>query len=51
MNMIFWCWQSDLDPRVTRNFVRDALAIDDPDAELEDRDEIIDLYRRNIISF
>lgn len=42
MNTIFWSWQSDLDPRVTRNFVRDvlALAIDDLDAELEERHEL-----------
>src|SRR4051812_5186938 len=27
MSTIFWSWQSDLDPRVTRNIVRDALAL------------------------
>ncbi|AIT79789.1 hypothetical protein [Novosphingobium pentaromativorans] len=42
MSTIFWSWQSDLDPRVTRNIVRDALAlaIEDLDAELEERHEL-----------
>lgn len=42
MSTIFWSWQSDLDPRVTRNLIRDALAlaIDDLDAELEERHEL-----------
>lgn len=42
MGSIFWSWQSDLDPRVTRNLVRDALsaAIGDLGAELEERHEL-----------
>lgn len=42
MSTIFWSWQSDLDPRVTRNLVRDALAsaIQDLRAELEERHEL-----------
>ncbi|ESQ84224.1 hypothetical protein AEAC466_10795 [Asticcacaulis sp. AC466] len=42
MNSIFWSWQSDLDPRVTRTVVRDALAgaIEDLEAELEERHEL-----------
>ncbi|CAM3163316.1 hypothetical protein [Asticcacaulis taihuensis] len=42
MNSIFWSWQSDLDPRVTRNLIREALAgaIAELDAELEERHEL-----------
>lgn len=42
MSTIFWSWQSDLDPRVTRNIVRVALAaaIDDLHAELDERHEM-----------
>lgn len=42
MSTIFWSWQSDLDPRVTRNLIRDALAsaIEDLHAELEERHEL-----------
>lgn len=39
MSTIFWSWQSDLDSRVTRTLIRDALAssIEDLHAELEER--------------
>ncbi|WP_066806330.1 hypothetical protein [Sphingomonas asaccharolytica] len=42
MSTIFWSWQSDLDARVTRNLIRDALAaaIDDLHAELDERHEL-----------
>lgn len=42
MSSIFWSWQSDLDARVTRDVIRDALAqaIDDLHAELEERPEL-----------
>jgi hypothetical protein len=42
MSTIFWSWQSDLDPRVTRNLVRDALAsaIEDLHAGLDERHEL-----------
>jgi hypothetical protein len=42
MSTIFWSWQSDLDARVTRNLVRDALAsaISDLHAELDERHEL-----------
>lgn len=42
MATVFWSWQSDLDARVTRNLVRDALAdaINDLEAELEERPEL-----------
>jgi hypothetical protein len=42
MNTVFWSWQSDLDPRVTRELIRDALigAIADLDAELDERHEV-----------
>ena len=42
MSTIFWSWQSDLDPRVTRNIVREALAaaIDDLHADLDERHEM-----------
>jgi hypothetical protein len=42
MNTIFWSWQSDLDARVTRNPIRDALAqaIEDLGAELDERHEL-----------
>jgi hypothetical protein len=42
MATVFWSWQSDLDARVTRNVIRDALAdaIDDLQAELEERTEL-----------
>lgn len=42
MSTIFWSWQSDLDARVTRNLVRDALtsAIEDLHAELDERHEL-----------
>ncbi|HZF95696.1 MAG TPA: hypothetical protein VEZ20_12590 [Allosphingosinicella sp.] len=42
MSTIFWSWQSDLDPRVTRNLIRDALAsaIDYLHAELDERHEM-----------
>ena len=42
MSTIFWSWQSDLDARVTRTLVRDALAsaISDLDAELDERHEL-----------
>lgn len=42
MNTIFWSWQSDLDARVTRDLIRDALvqAIADLDAELDERLEM-----------
>lgn len=42
MSTIFWSWQSDLDPRVTRNLIRDALAsaIEDLHAELDERHEL-----------
>lgn len=43
-NSIFWSWQSDRDPRVTRNLIREAiiLALDrlNSDSELEDRLDI-----------
>jgi len=42
MSTIFWSWQSDLDGRVTRNLIRDALAsaIEDLHAELDERHEL-----------
>lgn len=42
MSTIFWSWQSDLDKRVTRDVVRDALAsaIEDLHAELDERHEL-----------
>ncbi len=42
MATIFWSWQSDLDARVTRNILRDALesAIEDLHAELDERHEL-----------
>lgn len=42
MSTIFWSWQSDLDARVTRNIIRDALAaaIDDLHADLDERHEM-----------
>lgn len=42
MNTVFWSWQSDLDARVTRDLVRDALigAVTDLDAELDERLEM-----------
>jgi hypothetical protein len=42
MSTIFWSWQSDLDKRVTRDLVRDALAsaIEDLHAELDERHEL-----------
>jgi len=42
MSTIFWSWQSDLDPRVTRDVIRDALtgAIEDLHAELDERHEL-----------
>lgn len=42
MSTIFWSWQSDLDARVTRQCIRDALAsaISDLNAELEERHEL-----------
>ncbi|HKC03393.1 MAG TPA: hypothetical protein VKC17_08825 [Sphingomicrobium sp.] len=42
MSTVFWSWQSDLDPWVTRNVIRDALAdaIDELQADLEERVEL-----------
>lgn len=42
MATVFWSWQSDLDARVTRNVIRDALAdaIDGLQAEVEERTEL-----------
>lgn len=42
MSTIFWSWQSDLDKRVTRDVIRDALAsaIEDLHAELDERHEL-----------
>lgn len=42
MSTIFWSWQSDLEPRVTRNLIREALAlaIDDLHADLDERHEL-----------
>ncbi|WP_428411598.1 hypothetical protein [Pararhizobium sp.] len=42
MNTIFWSWQSDLEERVTRNVIREALAgaIEDLDVELDERHEL-----------
>jgi len=42
MSTIFWSWQSDLNPRETRNLIREALAsaIEDIHAELEERHEL-----------
>jgi hypothetical protein len=42
MSTIFWSWQSDLDKRVTRDLVRDALAsaIEDLHVELDERHEL-----------
>ena len=42
MKTVFWSWQSDLDARVTRDVVRDALAaaIANLHAELEERAEL-----------
>lgn len=42
MNTVFWSWQSDLDARVTRDLIRDALigAVADLDAELDERLEV-----------
>lgn len=42
MKTIFWSWQSDLDARVTRNLVRDALtqAIKDLNVEIDERLEL-----------
>lgn len=42
MSTIFWSWQSDLDPRVTRDLIRDALAaaIEQLHETLEERHEL-----------
>jgi len=42
VSTIFWSWQSDLDPRVTRNVVREALeqAIETLHAGLDERHEL-----------
>ena len=42
MGTIFWSWQSDLDPRVTRDLIRDALAaaIAELQETLEERHEL-----------
>ena len=42
MSTIFWSWQSDLDKRVTRDLIRDALAsaIEDLHAQLDERHEL-----------
>ena len=42
MNTVFWSWQSDLDARVTRDLICEALigAVADLDAELDERIEM-----------
>lgn len=42
MNTVFWSWQSDLDGRVTRDLIRDALvaALLELNAELDERHEL-----------
>jgi hypothetical protein len=42
MSTIFWSWQSDLNPRVTRELIRDALAsaLENLHAELDERHEL-----------